>query len=422
MNIERRKILKSAALGAATLAMPRILGGGAARAEGEIRVGVLYSLTGTTAIVEKSMSQVTLMAIDEINKAGGVLGKKVVPIVEDPASDPRTFNEKANKLVVGDRVPSVFGCYTSASRKAVLPVFEQFRNLLWYPTYYEGFECSKNVIYTGAVPNQQLSNFVPWIIKTLGKKKFFIIGSNYVYPREMSKVTKILLKQHGGEWVADEYLPLGDAEWAAMVAKIKNSGCDVVFSNVVGDSVVAFYREYRNQGLSMDKLPICATVTSEIEVAAMGPEFAVGSYTSFPYFETVDNPQNHRFVEKYKSFAGKDAVTYHALECSYFQVHLWAQSIEKAGKPDPMAIREAALGQKYLAPEGPVKIEPENQNTWLTPRIGQAQSDGMFKIVDAYKEPIMPLPYAAYGETPTNLFCTAHGLNVAKLRRALQKT
>ena len=167
----------------------------------------------------------------------------------------------------------MFGSYTSASRKAVLPVFEKRNNLYFYPTYYEGFECSKNVVYTGAVPNQQLSNFIPWIIKTLGKKKFFIVGSNYIYPREMAKVCKILIEKNGGEWIADEYLELGHSEWGSMVNKIKESGCDVVLSNVVGDSVVAFYREFKNQGLTHDKLPICATVTSEIEIAAMGPEY-----------------------------------------------------------------------------------------------------------------------------------------------------
>ena len=185
-------------------------------------------------------------------------------------------------------MPTVFGSYTSASRKAVLPVFEKRNNLYFYPTYYEGFECSKNVVYTGAVPNQQLSNFIPWIIKTLGKKKFFIVGSNYIYPREMAKVCKILIEKNGGEWIADEYLELGHSEWGSMVNKIKGSGCDVVLSNVVGDSVVAFYREYKNQGLTHDKLPICATVTSEIEIAAMGAEYAVGSYTSFPYFQAID--------------------------------------------------------------------------------------------------------------------------------------
>ncbi len=385
----------------------------------EIEVGVLYSLTGTTAIVEKQLSKVTEMAIDQINANGGVLGKKVVPIIEDPASDPRTFNEKANKLVVRDRVPSVFGSYTSASRKAALPVFEKRKNLYWYPTFYEGFECSKNVIYTGAVPNQQQENFVPWITKQ-GYNKFFIVGSNYIYPREMAKVCKILVEREGGSWVADEYLELGHTEWGSMVNKMKtmweNGECDCVYSNVVGDSIVAFRREFINQGLSYDKFPIFATVCSEIEVQAMGADYAAGSVTSFPYFQSVSNAANEKFVEDVKSTMGGDTVTYHAMECAYFQVFLWAQSVEAAGEVDPLSVREASKGQEVDAPEGRVRIEPENLHCWLTPRIGVWGSDGQAEIVDEYAEPLMPLPYSAYGEAPDNLFCTQAGLDSSKLK------
>lgn len=417
MSINRRNFLKTSALGAgAALAAPTFFTRAALAAE-EIEVGVLFSLTGGLSIVEKSLSDATLMAIAEINAAGGVLGKQIKPIVEDGASDPKTYNEKASKLVIRDRVPTVFGSYTSASRKAVLPVFEKRNNMYFYPTYYEGYECSKNVVYTGAVPNQQLSNFIPWIVKNLGKKKFFIVGSNYIYPREMAKVCKILIEQNGGEWVADEYLELGHSEWGSMVNKIKSSGCDVVLSNVVGDSVIAFYREFKNQGLDHAKLPICATVTSEIEIAAMGPEYAVGSYTSFPYFMAIDTPANHAFIERYRAFV-KDpkAVTHHAMESSYFQVFLWKQAVEKAGEATPDAIREGVRGQEFDAPGGHVKVDAQNLHTYLTPRIAEWQADGQGKIVDAYPEPVMPLPYAAYGETPTNLFCTAKGLDSAKLK------
>src|SRR5277367_3645084 len=376
MAIDRRRFLRNGLLASSTvITSPWVFQTGA-RAAGEVKVGVLFSLTGGLSIIEKSLHDATMMAISEINDAGGVKGMKIAAIAEDGASDPKTYNEKASKLVIQDRVPTVFGSYTSASRKAVLPVFEKRNNLYFYPTYYEGFECSKNVVYTGAVPNQQLSNFIPWIIKTLGKKKFFIVGSNYIYPREMAKVSKILIEKSGGEWIADEYLELGDSEWGSMVNKIKNSGCDVVLSNVVGDSVVAFYREYKNQGLTHDKLPICATVTSEIEIAAMGPEYAVGSFTSFPYFQAIDTDRNKAFVERYRAFV-KDpkAVTHHALESSYFQVFLWKQAAEKAAEITPTAIR------------------------------------------DAVKGPTIPLPYVAYGETPTNLFCTSKGLETAKLNK-----
>jgi urea transport system substrate-binding protein len=402
--------------GGALITSPYVFSKGVLAA-GEVKVGVLFSLTGGLSIIEKSLHDATMMAISEINAAGGVKGMKIAAIAEDGASDPKTYNEKASKLVIQDKVPTVFGSYTSASRKAVLPVFEKRNNLYFYPTYYEGFECSKNVVYTGAVPNQQLSNFIPWIIKTLGKKKFFIVGSNYIYPREMAKVSKILIEKNGGTWVADEYLELGHSEWGSMVNKIKTSGCDVVLSNVVGDSVVAFYREYKNQGLTHDKLPICATVTSEIEIAAMGAEYAVGSFTSFPYFQAIDTDRNKAFVERYRAFV-KDpkAVTHHALESSYFQVYLWKQAVEKAAEITPVAIREAVKGQEFDAPNGHVKIEPENLHTWMTPRIAQWQADGQGKIIDAYKEPIFPLPYVAYGETPSNLFCKGKGLDSAKLK------
>ncbi len=389
----------------------------AASAADTVDVGVLFSLTGGLTIIEKSLHDATLMAISEINAQGGVLGKQIQATVEDGASDPKVFNEKASKLVIEDKLTTVFGCYTSASRKAVLPVFERRNSMLFYPTYYEGYECSKNVVYTGAVPNQQLSNFIPWIVKTLGKKKLFIVGSNYIYPREMAKVCKILLKQNGAEYVADEYLELGHSEWSSMVNKIKSSGCDAVLSNVVGDSVVAFYREYRNQGLTHDKLPICATVTSEIEVKAMGAENAVGSYTSFPYFQAIDTPANKAFVERYRKFVNDPAaVTHHAMECSYFQVYLWKQAVEKAKSISADAIRAAVRGQEFDAPGGHVKIEPQNLHTWLTPRIAQWLPDGQGKIVNAYPAPIEPLPYAAYGETSSNLICTPKGVDRAKLR------
>ena len=416
MTISRRTLLRNGALGASgLLAAPYFFSRTALAAE-EIEVGVLFSQTGGLSIIEKSLADATLMAISEINASGGVLGKQVKAIVEDGASDPKTYNEKASKLVIRDRVPTVFGSYTSASRKAVLPVFEKRNNMYFYPTYYEGYECSKNVVYTGAVPNQQLSNFIPWIIKNLGKKKFFIVGSNYIYPREMAKVCKILIEQNGAEWVADEYLELGHSEWGAMVNKIKSSGCDVVLSNVVGDSVVAFYREFKNQGLSHETLPICATVTSEIEIAAMGPEYAVGSYTSFPYFMAIDTPVNHAFIERYRKYVNDPkAVTHHALESSYFQVFLWKQAVEKAGEATPDAIREGVRGQEYDAPNGHVKVDADNLHTYLTPRIAEWQADGQGKIVDAYPEPVIPLPYVAYGETADNLFCTAKGLDTAKL-------
>ena len=409
MAYTRRGAIK---LGLGALAAPAIMRSASrsAWAEDEIPVGVMYSLTGTTAIVEKSMNQCALMAIDEINARGGVLGRKLKAIVEDPASDPCTYSEKARKLIVSDQVPVIFGCYTTASRKAVLPVVERQKNLLVWPTWYEGEECSKHILYAGsAVPNQQLENSIPWMQKKLGVKKLFIVGSDYAFPRGMAKTSKILCQKIGMEVVGDEYLPLGHSEWAALVSKIGSSGADGIFSNVVGDSIVAFYREFRNQGYDFEKLPLCASTTTEVEIKAMGPEYAKGSYVSLPYFETVDTPQNKKFVEQFKAYAGADSVTHAAMEAVYIGVNIWAMAAEKAKDVAPEAVVASAGGLEFDAPQGHIKIDPENLHTYLTPRIGKTREDGLLDIVDQYAEPLVPLPYSSAGETADKRICTAQG-------------
>ena len=232
----------------------------------------------------------------------------------------------------------------------------------------------------------------------------------------MAKVSN-LIEKNGGEWIADEYLESANSNGARWQ---QDQGLRLRRGALERGrrSVVAFYREYKKPGPDLHKLPICATVTSEIEIAAMGAKYAVGSFTSFPYCQAIDNDRNKAFVDRYRAFV-KDpkAVTHHALESSYFQVFLWKQAVEKAAEITPVAIREAVKGQEFDAPNGHVKIEPENLHTYLTPRIAQWLPDGQGKIIDAYKEPIMPLPYVAYGETPTNLFCTSKGLETAKLNK-----
>ena len=412
MTIKRRDFLKgTAAVGAAaSFGFPHIWiknADLARAAAGEIKVGILYSLTGTTAIIETSLNQATILAIEEINASGGINGMKVVPVIEDPASDPATFSQKARKLVVGDNCVSVFGSYTSASRKAVLPVFEKYNNLYWYPTLYEGRECSKNVMYTGAVPNQQQKDFVPWLVKNFGKK-FYLIGSNYIYPKEENNVCKILLKQLGGEVVGEEYVPLGHSEFSSVINKFKETQPNVIFSTVVGDSVVALHRQYKAAGLDPAKMPMASLTTSEEEIAAMGGEFAVGHYTSAPYFMSHDSPENHKFVEAIKKRWGKDKTTNFVSEPAYFQVYLFKQAVEKLGKKEltPPAIREASWGQEFKAPEGLVKVDPDNSHTYLWPKIGQAQADGQFKVIEQTKEWVKPLPYWAYPQQ----VCTPNGL------------
>lgn len=406
----RRNFLKVSTLAAAGLAAPSIIRlGDRAWAADDIPVGIMYSLTGTTAIVEKSMNQCAQMAIDEINAKGGVMGKKLRPIIEDPASQPRIYGEKARKLTIQDQVPVIFGCYTTASRKAVLPVVEQRNGLLVWPTWYEGEECSKSVLYAGsAVPNQQLENSIPWL-QNLGKNKLFIVGSDYAFPRGMAKTSKTICQNIGMEVVGDEYLPLGHTEWATMVSKIGSSGADVIFSNVVGDSIVAFYREFRNQGYDFEKLPLCSSTTTEVEIKAMGAEYALGSYVSLPYFQTVDTPQNKTFVDAFKAYAGADSVTHAAMEAVYIGINLWAMAAEKAGDVSPEAVVANVGGLSFDAPQGKVTVDPENLHTSLTPRIGKTRADGLLDIVDQYAEPLLPLPYSSVGETADKRICTAAG-------------
>jgi urea transport system substrate-binding protein len=403
MRITRRRILQSTGTG-----MAGILASGVApyhfvrniakAAEGDtIKVGILHSLSGTIAIIETSLHNAELLAIEEINAKGGVLGKKIQPVVEDPQSVVQVFAEKAKKLLLEDKVVAVLGCYTSASRQSVLPVFEENNGVLLYPTLYEAQECSKNCFYTGAVPNQQLDDFVPWIISTLGRKKFYLIGANYIYPKETNREVKALLQKHGGTTIAEEYSPLGSTEFSTNINKIASSGADVVFSDLVGDQIVAFYKQFKEFGITAEEIPICTPITTEQEIAAMGPENAVGHYTSFNYFQSVDTPQNKSFVERYKAKYGKDAVTNAVMEAAYFQTYFLAQAIEKVKSTEADAlIFEGLPGQEFQAPQGKVKIDEKNHHTWLWARIGKANDHGQFDVVWKSADWIRPQPWVPY--------------------------
>lgn len=401
MSIKRRSFLKgSAAVGAGAVASsitgaPYSFVRNIAKAqEGPtIKVGILHSLSGTIAIIERSLHNAELLAIEEINAKGGVLGKQIEPVVEDPQSMVQVFNQKAKKLILEDKVTAVLGCYTSASRQSVLPVFEEHNALLLYPTLYEAQECSKNVFYTGAVPNQQLDDFVPWIIKNIGPK-FYLIGANYIYPKETNREVKALLKNFGGETVAEEYAPLGHTEFSTNINKIAAKNPDVVFSTLVGDQIVAFYKQFRQFGITAKDLPICTPITTEQEIRAMGPENCVGHYTSFNYFQATDTPENKEFVARFKSKYGKEEVTNAVMEAAYFQTYFLAQAIEKVGTTDTDAlIFEGLPGQEFQAPQGKVKVDEKNHHTWLWARIGQANEQGQFDEVWVSDNWIRPDPW-----------------------------
>lgn len=357
-----------------------------------VKVGILHSLSGTMAISEVSLKDAELMAIEEINNSGGLLGKKIEPVIEDGASDWPTFAEKAKKLLQQDKVATIFGGWTSASRKAMLPVVEQNKGLLWYPVQYEGMESSPNIFYTGATTNQQIVPAVSWLLNNKGKK-FFLIGSDYVFPRTANSIIKAQLKAEGGELVVEEYTPLGHTDYSTVINKMKKVKPDVVFNTLNGDSNVAFFKQLKDAGITSKDVTVMSVSIAEEEIRGIGGEVLAGHLAVWNYFQTTDTPENKAFVEKYKEAYGEERVTDDPIEAAYIAVHLWAEAVKKAGSFEVEKVKEAAKGIEYKAPGGTVKIEGENQHLWKTVRIGEIQPDGQFKEIWNSGEPVKPDPY-----------------------------
>ncbi|MFC4766169.1 urea ABC transporter substrate-binding protein [Effusibacillus consociatus] len=367
-----------------------------------IKVGVLHSLSGTMAISETSVRDAELLAIEEINAAGGVLGKKLEPVIEDGASDWPTFAEKARKLLQKDKVAVIFGGWTSASRKAMLPVVEENKGLLFYPVQYEGLEASPNIFYTGAAPNQQIVPAVSWLLKNKGKK-FYLLGSDYVFPRTANKIIKAQLAAEGGEMVGEEYTPLGHTDYSTVISKIKQAKPDVIFNTLNGDSNVAFFKQLKDAGITAKDTTVMSVSIAEEEIRGIGADFLTGHLASWNYYQTTDTPKNKVFVQKYKDKYGKDRVTDDPIEAGYFGVYLWAEAVKKAGSTDVDKVKEASKGIDFQAPEGVVKLDGENQHTYKIVRIGEIQKDGQFKEVWNSGQPVKPDPYLKTYEWAKNL-------------------
>ncbi|MEU6408452.1 urea ABC transporter substrate-binding protein [Microbispora sp. NPDC046933] len=357
-----------------------------------IKVGILHSLSGTMAISEVTVRDAELLAIEEINAAGGVLGKKLEPVVEDGASDWPTFAEKATKLIAQDKVATVFGGWTSASRKAMLPVFEKRKALLWYPVQYEGLESSPYIFYTGATTNQQI---VPGLdyLKEKGKKKLFLVGSDYVFPRTANKIIKAYAAANGMEILGEEYTPLGHTEYSTLVNKIVEAKPDAVFNTLNGDSNVAFFKQLKSTGIGADQMPVMSVSVAEEEVRGIGVDNVAGHLVAWNYYQTTDTPANERFVAAFKAKYGADKVTSDPMEAGYNAVYLWAEAVRKAGTTDVEAVKKAAGGVSLDRPEGRVTIDGDNQHVYKTARIGVVQPDGQIKEVWNSGEPIKPDPY-----------------------------
>ena len=359
---------------------------------GTIKEGILNYIRGTMAISETSVRDAEILAIEEINAAGGVLGKQIEYIVEDGASDNATFTEKATKLLENDKVATVFGCWTSASRKAVVPVFESHNGLLWYPVQYEGMESSPNVMYIGAAPNQQIVPAVDYLAENYGTK-IFLVGSDYVFPRTANSIIKAQAKAMGYEIVGEEHTPMGHTDYTTIINKIQAAQPDFVFNTLNGDSNVAFFKQFKDAGLTADDVMTCSVSIAEEEVSGIGASYLDGHLVSWNYYQTTDTPENEKFVSAYKARYGEDRVTDDPIEAGYDAVYLWAAAVEKAGTTDVDAVREAAAGITFDAPEGTITIDGDNQHIYKTVRIGRINSQGLIDEVWATDEPIKPDPY-----------------------------
>jgi urea transport system substrate-binding protein len=362
----------------------------------EVTVGQLHSATGTMAISETGSIQAEQLAIDQINAMGGVLGRKIKVIKEDGASDWPTFAEKSKKLLVNDKVAAVFGCWTSASRKAVLPIFEKENGMLYYPTFYEGLEQSKNVIYTGQEATQQILYGLDWASKEKKAKTFFFVGSDYIWPRTSMKIGRKHVEAHlpaGSKVVGEEYYPLGSTNFNSLINKIKVAKPDCIFIAVVGGSNVAFYKQLKAAGVTAKKQFLLTISVTEDEVLGIGGENMEGFYASMKYFQSLDNANNKAFVAAFKAKYGKDAVIGDVTQAAYLGPWLWKATVEKAGSFDVDKIAAASTGiELKTAPEGYVKIH-ENHHLWSKARIGEAQKDGQFKVVSESTALIEPNPF-----------------------------
>ncbi|HYE04801.1 MAG TPA: urea ABC transporter substrate-binding protein [Planctomycetota bacterium] len=387
---------------AATLALLASAGALTA-ADDTVKIGVLHSLSGTMAISEVSCRDGSLLAVKEINAAGGVLGKKIEAVVVDPASDWPLFAEKAKQLLTQDKVAAVFGCWTSVSRKSVLPVFEENNGLLFYPVQYEGEEQSLNVFYTAASPNQQLIPATEYLMSEDGGActKFYLLGTDYVFPRTANKVLKAFLMAKGVKEsdIAEEYTPFGHKDYQTIVGKIKTfaaGGRACVLSTINGDSNVPFYKEFANQGLTAADCPVMAFSVAEDELRAMDVPPLVGHLAAWNYFQSLGSPENAAFVKAFKAEYGADRVTDDPIEAAYYGVYVWKAACEKARSFEVDKVREAVYGLEFAAPGGAKKMDAKNQHTYKPVYVGEILKDGQFKIVWKSDGLVKPDSYSSY--------------------------
>ncbi|MDD2990139.1 MAG: urea ABC transporter substrate-binding protein [Zoogloea sp.] len=406
----RRSFVKAAVLSASIAAIGGL--SSSAWAADTIKVGILHSLSGTMAISETALKETALMTIEEINAKGGVLGKKLEPVVVDPASDWPKFAEKARQLLSQDKVAVTFGCWTSVSRKSVLPVYKELNGLLFYPVQYEGEELEKNVFYTGAAPNQQAIPAVEYLMSKEGgsAKRFVLLGTDYVYPRTTNKILRAFLKSKGvaDADIMEEYTPFGHSDYQTIIAKIKKFAGEgkktAVISTINGDSNVPFYKELGNAGLKAKDVPVVAFSVGEEELRGVDAKPLVGHLAAWNYFMSVKNPENDKFIKMYRDWAKKaklpkadTVVTNDPMEATYVGIHMWAQAVEKAKSTDTDKVIAAMAGQTFKAPSGfTLKMDETNHHLHKPVFIGEIKADGQFNVVWKTKGPIRAQPWSPF--------------------------
>ena len=357
-----------------------------------VKLGFLNSLSGTMAISETTVNKSLHLAADEINAAGGIMGKKIDPVDADGASEPTVFAEKARQLIQKDCTAAVFGGWTSASRKAMRDPFKQLNSLLFYPVQYEGLEADKNIFYTGATTNQQIIPALDFLRTEKKIKTIFLAGSDYVFPRTANAIIKAYAKEYGIKVLGEEYQLLGDKEWGTAVDKIVKTQPDVIFNTINGDSNVAFLKEYDSAGLSAKNIPIVSVSIAEEEAAAIDVDLT-GQMTSWNYYQTVKSPENEKFVAAFKAKYGKDAVTSDPMEAAYVSLYLYKAMVEKAGSFDVDKVIAASGGVSFDAPEGKVTVNGENHHIAKTALIGEVQKNKLIDTIWSSGKPIEPDPF-----------------------------
>ncbi|GAB5097020.1 MULTISPECIES: transporter substrate-binding domain-containing protein [unclassified Caballeronia] len=363
-----------------------------------IKVGLLSSTSGATALLERSQWRGAALAMAEINACGGIGGRELVAVHYDPASDPAAFRERAERLIMKDGVNVIFGGYTSTSRKAMLPVVEKHNRLLIYSQQYEGFEYSDNIIYSGASPNQNGVQLADFMTETFGAR-VYMVGSRYVYPYECNRTMQELLLQHPeGAILGERYLPLDVSRepFAEVIADIKRKSPDWIFCTLIGATVPYLYEAYARAGLDPAVMPIASLNTSETEIHAMERGIAQGHYTAAPYFQSIDTPENHAAVRHHQTRFGADTPTDMNWEAAYYQMHMFAEACARAGSDEIGTIMPHLLGAEYAAPQGRVRIDPVNHHMALYPRIGRANEDGHFSVLRESKIAVAPDPYMTH--------------------------